>query len=170
MRTRNTLVAWVLILLGVLLLIDRIGIVSLGAGKVLWSVLLVFGGALVIQSVLRPQRWKLFWGSVLFLYSLYFLLRHFDLVRHESRTFLPATFLIFGFAFLMIYVYEPREIARLVLSILFLLTGGVWIAASIGLADLASLVQIAAIYWPVVLILLGLALLLGRSRERGNAT
>jgi len=168
MKSRSSIIAWALIALGVLLLVNQFGIVTLGAGRVLWGALLVVGAALVIQSAWRHHRGKLFWGNVLFLFSLYFLLREFDVINHAGRTFLPAAFLAFGFSFLLLYAYEPREIARLVLGIVFLLAAGLWIGAWVGFTDIGALAGMASIYWPVVLVVLGLALLF-RRRENGQS-
>lgn len=155
-----------LILVGVALLLDRLHVLYIGFGHVLWAAVLLLGALHVAQGFSLNARGKIFWGTVIFLYGLYFLLHTFPTIVFRSHLFVPATFLIIGAGFFMMYLNNFRKWSLLIPAIILFSVGT---AILLGRLELSSFWEVGwsiRRYWPVVLILLGLIILLKNQVKR----
>ena len=159
------LIAVALIVVGAVLLLDRLDVIRVGFDLVFWSLVMLFGLMRVVQGFSRDRRGRIFAGTVLFLYGLFFLLRSSDYVDVRMRMFLPATFLVFGIALLMMFINNYREWELLIPSFVFCGIGVAFVLSELGYLDPYEVREAVRLYWPVGLVVVGLALLLRRRTQ-----
>ena len=152
----------ILILAGAALLLDRLDILNIEFSYVLWSFVMIVGFAKVYLGFSSNHSGRIFFGTIFFLFGLYFLLRAIDYVEMRGHIFIPATFLIVGFAFIMMYLNNPREWAFLIPAVLLMGIGAAYILSEVGYLYPWEVREYVRMYWPVGLILIGLAVLLRR--------
>jgi len=151
-----------LVIIGAAMLLDRLDLVRVGWQPVFWIVILIFGGLRAVDGFSRKKHGRVFWGTMLFLFGTYQLLRGLDVVELRSYWMLPAMLVIVGSSFLMMYVGSPREWHLLIPSALLLGTGAALILTEHGYIYRYDVIETVRLYWPVGLIMFGLALVARR--------
>ncbi|HLX13007.1 MAG TPA: DUF5668 domain-containing protein [Bacteroidota bacterium] len=169
MTTPQRRVSWfgvALIVTGLLLIARRYYFFNLDTERII-SLLLVFWGLFgVARGFARNAQGKIFWCSVLFLYGVYFFLRTMDRFEfHEGMVF-PATFLIFGIAFFMAFLGNPKDWFYLVPAFFVGGAGALFILTDVGYLSGWEVWDVTSRFWPLALIVIGLALLF-RKRHNG---
>jgi hypothetical protein len=157
--------AFALIVLGALLLLHQLDLISFGFGPVFWSLVMVLGITRVVQGFSRGRSWRIFFGSALFLYGLLFLLGSSDYADVHVRMFLPATFLIAGIGLLMVFLNNHHEWELLVPAAFLCGIGGALVLSELGYLDSYEVWETLRMYWPVGLVLAGVALILRRRAQ-----
>lgn len=147
------------LVLGVILLLNQLNIINVLFSQIIWGLLIIVGFIYTIRGYKYNIRHKVFWGTVIFLFSLYFLLNSLDLIDYHYRIFLPSFFLIFGFAFLTTYLINIKDVWWLIISLLLISSGMFLILEDFGYFNLFDVRSVIKTYWPIVLILFGLGLL-----------
>jgi LiaF transmembrane domain len=155
-----------LILIGVAMLLDRLDVVEWEWWVVVWAIVAALGGIKIAQGVAHRKGGKVFWGTVLLLFGGVQVLDYAGLLNgfpHYMFPFsLPVVLAVVGVAFLAMFLIEPREWQLLVPACAFLGLGTVMILADLGTLSRDSVVDAVSSYWPVGLIVFGMALLLRR--------
>ncbi len=149
----------ILIILGLTLLLNRTNVIDVHFSQIIWGALILFGFVNTMRGYKYNQKGKIFWGTVIFLFSLYFLLNTIELFEFRHRVFIPAVFLIFGFAFLTTYINNLKDIMLLILSVMLISSGFFLILEDFGYFDFFDVRSIIKTYWPILLIILGLGML-----------
>ncbi len=163
-RARFPIVGFLLILVGAALLLEKLDVMEFGWTRILWGAVSLLGATIVIRAFISDGRGKIFWGTILFLYGLLFLLRSLRLVEDDFEVFMPASVTILGFAFLMLFVFEPKDWHLLIPSFILLAFGGAFMLTEVGLIRRWELWESVGTWWPIILILVGLSLLFRRRR------
>ena len=163
-KQRFPIFGLILLLVGIALLLERLDILAFGWGRILWSAVTLLGAGVVIRAFLDNSRGKVFWGTVLFLYGLLFLLRSLRLVENHWELFMPATMAILGFAFFMLFVFDPKDWHLLIPSVVLLAFGGAFMLSEAGYVRRWEMWDTVGRWWPVILILVGFSLILRRKR------
>ena len=163
-----------LIVFGIVLLLNQINIINVKFSQILWTALAVYGFAIAYRGFTKKGNGKIFWGTVLFLTSILFILKNFYLFDSYQCYFgsghfvlFPAWILIFGFAFLMVFINNPKEYVHLVLSVVLISIGGAAILVEAGYLYEWDVWYVFRHYWPLVLIAIGLSLVFRRRRING---
>jgi len=151
-----------LIVVGAGLLLDRLQIVTFGWQRIFWSVCAVCGFGMVIMGFVREYRGHVFWGTILFLYGVFFTLRYFNTFEYHIHLFIPVSLVIIGLAFVMRVVYAPRDWSMLIPGTALVGLGTLLSLAEFGYIDRYDIWHNVRLYWPVLLVLLGLALFFKR--------
>ncbi|MBI3194529.1 MAG: hypothetical protein HYZ34_08710 [Ignavibacteriae bacterium] len=151
-----------LIVFGALLLLIKTDILDIDFSQVIWAGVMVLGLGIVVQGFSRDKRGKVFWGTVLFLYSLYFFLHEFEFIEYYHHIFLPSSLIIFGIAFFMLFISNVREWALIIPSVFFIGIGGAFLLSEFGYVDCDEVWNTMWSYWPVLLIAVGLGILIKR--------
>jgi hypothetical protein len=168
-----------LILVGSALLLEKIHVLHFGFARVFWAGAMIYGAVQAAHGFSLNAKSKIFWGTLLFLYSVYFFLRTLESVEFRSHFFIPVTMVIVGGGLFMLSLNNIP--ARLRSPALTTKSGGVWrewstLFLALGLMGLGGAVILGKLeyidfsdiwhtirhYWPVVLILAGLSLILKR--------
>jgi hypothetical protein len=158
-------VSWLgagLVVLGLAMLVDRLNLVRFGWETALWLLLAVYGAVKAVDAFGKKKAGRVFWGALFFLFGSYSLLRDLGVVELHSSWMLPHVILIVGLSFLMMYASSPREWHLLVPTLAFLGLGVVMILTDYGYLYRYEVVDALRVYWPVGLIMFGLALVVRR--------
>lgn len=163
---RFPILGLILILLGAGLLMERFGYLHMGWGLLISGGLMILGLGLVIRALQHEGGGKIFGGTLLFLYGALFLLSELGLVSNHGAVFLPATLLILGISFVMIFVVDTREWGVLIPGGIFLFLGSAFMLANVDLLQAEAVMNVVRVYWPVLLILIGVSLVFRRRARR----
>jgi hypothetical protein len=153
------LFAVALIVVGVLLLLRNLNVFSLHFSSYFWPLIMLFGLVGVGQGFSGNRRGKIFWSAVVFLYALFFFLRSLDSIEVRGHLFIPASFLVFGLAFLMMYLADVKEWSLLIPSLVLLGIGSIFILDEYGYVDGWEVWYSIRQYWPIAIILFGIGIL-----------
>jgi len=154
-----------LIVFGAAILLRKFHFIELEYWSIFWPLLILLGLVIAGRGFSSNSHGRVFWGTVLFLFSLYFLLRSGDFNVASGFLFPPSVFLIIGLGFLMLFVNNPREWYFLLLALFFGGIGSLLLLVNYGYLYYWDVWELVRTYWPVALILVGVALLL-RKRPR----
>jgi hypothetical protein len=169
MKVSSAKIPWfgvALIIFGALLLIDKLDLVDLSFHEIFWPVIMLLGLAGVGRGFTQNKKAKIFFGTVVFLYALFFFLHSMESVDLNSYLAIPSTFLILGIAFLMVFCNNFQEWIFLIPS---LLLGGIGVALILGEMGVLYYWEVwdaVAMYWPVALVLFGLGMVLRRKVQQ----
>ncbi len=150
----------VLIVVGGLMLLDRLDVIWFGWGAALWALIGVLGLVRGVDGFTRKKPGLVFWGTFLFLLGAYGLLRDLDVVELRSYWWFPALLLILGFSFFMMFLSSPRDWHLLVPSAALLSVGAAIVLTEYGYFYRYDVVHAIRMYWPVALIAFGISLVL----------
>ena len=174
MERRRLHISWfgiALIVLGLALLMDRLHVLRVDFAQIFWSLMMLFGILKVVGGFSGNLRGRIFWGTVLFLFGLFFLLRTIDRIEIDAHMFPPATFLIVGIAFFMMFLNNVRDWHYIIPAVLLIGVGGAFTLTEFGYLSRWEVWEAVRMYWPVALILLGLGLIMRRRmRVQSNQT
>lgn len=165
MNNARNKISWfgiALIIIGVAMLLDHLDIYNIAFSSIFWPLMMIIGIVTVAGGFSQNRRGKIYWGTVLFLYSLFFLLRSIDTIEIYGYIFLPASFLIFGIGFFMMFLNNLKDWPFLIPAFILTGIGSLFILTEYGYLSQWELWDIVRTYWPVILILFGLAMLLKR--------
>jgi hypothetical protein len=154
-----------LIVFGLVLLLAQFKILEIGFWTIVAGAMVAYGAVLVVRSFSHTDRNRVFWGTVLFLAGLYFLLDTLGMITPDGPVFLAVLFLILGFAFLMSYVYRFSDWHLLIPAAFFIFLGGAVVAVDLGYWREVDFQYYLSNYWPILLILFGAALVLKSRRK-----
>ena len=163
-KKKFPIIGILLLVVGIALLLEKLDIVEFGWSRILWGAVTLFGAAIVIRAFLYNARGKIFWGTMLFLYGLLFLLRSLRLVENHWELFMPASMTILGFAFLMLFVFDPKDWHLLIPSVILLGFGGAFMLTEVGYFHRWEIWDTFGRWWPLILILVGFSLIFRRRR------
>jgi hypothetical protein len=153
-----------LLVVGVALLLEKLDVIAFGWSRLLWAAAALLGAVIVIRAFVQDGRARVFWGTVLFLYGLFFLMRSLDLVESHMAVFMPASFVILGFAFLMLFVSDLKDWHLLIPSVILLGFGGAFMLTEVGYIRRWEMWDTFRTWWPLILVLVGLSLILRRKK------
>jgi hypothetical protein len=157
----NTAIGIALILLGILLLLSRLGIIFLSWQKIAWVFAMVAGGYLAVEGIISNRRRRVFWGSLLFFVSLYHVLRWwFDV--HDHLLWLPSMAIALGLSYLIVFLNEPQRVTLLLPAFLFIGGGVLGILWWMEYIQWFELEDALRTYWPLALVAWGVTLLVRR--------
>lgn len=151
-----------LIIFGLFLLVDRLGIWNIDMSDIFWPFVVILGLIGAARGFSQGKSGKIFWGTVMFLYALFFFLRSLDQIDLHGHSFLPVSSLVFGIAFLMLFFNNFREWLNLLPAGLLIGTGVAFILSDMGYLYRWEVWDVFATYWPVILVFYGIAIVMRR--------
>ncbi|MEW5798747.1 MAG: hypothetical protein AB1728_07040 [Bacteroidota bacterium] len=154
-----------LVVLGVGLLLRQLNILKIDGGAFLIFGLVAYGGAMVIRSFTIAIRQSLFFGSLCFYSGVLLLLGKYDLVENSPFIYVPGFLIVFGLAFLMLFIFNFKDYHLLVPSFIFIGIGVAFMMTEIGYWYVSDVKDVIRMYWPAALILFGGLLLLRRNSK-----
>ena len=167
---RVLIVGSLFIIVGAALLLDRLDLLSFRWDKLFWVAAFVTGGYLATEGFVRRKKGRVFWGSLLFFFSCYQVLIRFGIIDRYDFFTLSALFLSFGFSFLTLFAFEPREFALLIPASLLCGAGVISILWWWELIEWYEIRYVMRTYWPVLFILVGLSIMFRRRHMERTQT
>jgi hypothetical protein len=165
MQTAKRHIPWfgvALIIIGIALLLDRLNVLNIEFSTIFWPIVMLFGLLRVGYGFSQNVQRRVFGGTVMFLYGLFFFLRSSDYVDLHGHIFFPATFLILGLAFFMMFLNNFKEWVFLLPAILLCGVGAAFILSEMGYLYRYDVWEAVHLYWPLGLVIIGLAIILRR--------
>jgi asparagine N-glycosylation enzyme membrane subunit Stt3 len=144
------------------MLLDRLTVMPFGWETTAWGVASLFGAHRVCAGFSAGRGNSVFWGTVLFLVALGFVLRELDLIEFRRYLMLPALAVVVGFGFLMTFFSRPREWHLIILALFFTGLGSLFLLDDAGFLEGWDVIWEVRRFWPVALILSGISLFLKR--------
>jgi len=154
----------VLIVLGIGLLLRQLNIITIDAVTVIVGAITVYGGTMVVRSFSLNIRQSLFFGSLCFFSGVVILLGKYHVIERSPYIYVPAFLMVFGLAFLMLFIFNLKDFHLLVPAGIFIGLGVAFMMTEIGLWYVEDVKDAIAMYWPAALIVFG-GLLLVRKKN-----
>ena len=155
-----------LILLGAGLLLDRLGYLSFGWDKILAAVLILYGVGLMARVFFLDEKNKVFLGTNAILFGAMILFTGIGWIQNIPDLWLPASMMILGLSFVMIFVMNMNEWGVLIPGLIFIAIGMMFGAAELGYWEFERIGYLLEMYWPLILILIGVSIILKRKNSR----
>jgi len=146
-----------LIILGGILLIHQLDIFYFSWSQIYPVIFLLLGLYLYASLFTRKSAGAVFWGTVFFLLGLFFSLRNYDIIDYYYMYDLwPILLLIFGIAFIALFILKPEDWGVLIPAGILLFFGSVFLLRNLHLWQAQEIIEQ---YWPIILILIGLGII-----------
>ncbi len=164
----KSIIVSALVILMLSILLKIIGIINITFTEIMGYALIFYGIADVYLSMGKNKKRLLFIGAVAFLVGVELLITsNYDIFK-LSNIVLPSIFFILGTAFLVLFIDDLTNRLLLAISLIFLISG-VYFFARLGVFNAAdffkSVFSISIKYWPIVLIVTALILLLKKQEK-----
>lgn len=167
-RTANrvSLLGLFLIAFGLVILLKKFHVIHIQSAELVWPLLAIMGLFLTGRGLIDNKRGKIVWGTVLFLYSIFFFLRSLDTVYVPIDLILPATFMIFGIVGIMLFVSRPGDWYFLIPGLLLLAVGASVLLSEYGYWYGWEMRQFVKTWWPAALVLFGAGMILRHRKPK----
>jgi hypothetical protein len=153
-----------LILLGAGLILNKLQFFHYSWKTILWVGIGILGLAVVIHAFVTRKRSGVFWGSLLFFVSIAILVHRLVILDFAPLDF-PATFsIILGLSFLILFFYDPRRFGVLIPTLFFGSYGVLYYLWWWDIIDWFDMKHYLQTYWPVLIILWGLSVIIQRRK------
>ena len=128
--------------------------------------LILFAIFLFIETIRRGHSGALFWGIVILVIGGFYFLRNFEIIPYfYIDEYWPIFLLALGMGFIALFIYHPRDWGVIIPAALFLFFG---IGFSLNTFNgyFWRWEHILENYWPVILIIVGLGVLVGGLKRK----
>ncbi|MBN2030072.1 hypothetical protein JW824_07475 [bacterium] len=130
--------------------------------------LLFFALFLILETFRRNHSNSLFWGVVFFIIGLFFFLRNFGIIDYYyADEYWPVFLLAFGFGFLVLFLFNPKDWGVIIPASIFLFLG-IGFSSRTFLGMFWGWDSFIEKYWPAVLIVIGLGILFQGFQNKKN--
>jgi len=152
-QNSNLVIGGILILIGLGLLLKRLGYMSFGWDETYPLALLILGG-LSTFSLIRGDKSASFWATFLLLCGLATFFRNYGIIESLWDIELwTIAVLAFGLSFIVLYLFKPQDWGILVPGTIVTFFGLVFLMDDLNVSWM-TLENIKS-YWPVILIVIG---------------
>ncbi len=150
------------LVLGIALLLHKLEIIPSLWIYVFWGSIGLYGLGITVTTFPQQRRSPVFWGSLMFFFSIGVILHRANVLQSESWDFLATLSLAISFACLMTYLLDIRRMGILIPAILCGAYGLLHYLWEYELLDWYDIQYIVRTYWPVLLIVWGISFLVRR--------
>ncbi len=157
-----------LIVMGIVLLLRAVGMVDIRLADVIWIVLVLAGISWIVGGFRNKRRSRIFWGTLVASTALYILFSDIHWLDSPSYYLFIVIMLEVGLACTLCYLSAPSEIHLLVPALFFSGLGLAMLFTEFGYLTRSGVVSALNDYWPMVLVLFGLTLLLPALRRSSD--
>lgn len=168
MFKHHSIITYLLIFLVLSILLKIVGIIDVNYTELAGYALIFYGIGTVYVSMGKNKRNLLFIGAVAFLIGVELIItNNYDFLK-LSNVVLPSIFFILGTAFLVLFIDNLSNRLLLAISIIFLISG-IFFFTKLGTFNfpdfLKSTLSITMRYWPIIIIVTALILLLKKETK-----
>lgn len=158
MRRYSSLIVGVLfILVGILLLLNRLHVLFLSWHKLLPLALLVIGLYFFYQVILGKKE-NAFLGTVFLVLAGFFALKNYHFIHFfHLYEYWPIFFVALGLGFIVLYVFKPADWALLIPGSILTFMGIVILLHTVNVSFVV--IRFVQKFWPLVLVIIGIGLI-----------
>ncbi len=160
-----TILTFILLFFIAAMLLRFINLIALDSIELYGYSFILYGIATVYTTLGEGNKILLFFASVIFLLGIVISLpAHFDIIQ-SSNLLIPSAILIGGVSLFIVYFDDTENKTILVASLMLLIAGVIIIFVSRTISFslfLESILDFVTIYWPVLLIVSGITIILKR--------
>ena len=164
-HSQITILTLVLIFFVAAVFLRLLDLINLDSTELFAYGFILYGVATVYTTFGEKNKFLLFAGSVVFLAGIVISLpQHFEFVK-PLNIFLPSSALILGIALLIVFLDDTKNKAIMIASFILIIAGFVlvFISRSVQLSVyFESVIDFIIVYWPVLLIVSGVTIILKR--------
>lgn len=165
----NLILIYLLVFVVILILIRALGVIHISNDELLGYVLIIYGLSLFYSSFISSRKIFLFIGSTIFLIGIiFFLLSNFQF-QNTHDFILPAIIFILSISSFMVYLSDTTQKISVYLAIILcaLGVGAMALISKNGIAGyFVNTVFIAEIYWPMLIILIVVVMLVNKDSKQ----
>lgn len=166
-KRKSAIPGVILIILGVVFLLRQLEILYVGWRQLAPIILLALGILFLVSAFTKKDKGAVFPGSVLLVLGFFFLFRNFRLLSfdyyfYNGGEYWPIFLVAFGLGFLALFVVKPHDWGVLIPGGILLFFGVIFMLERLGYfywQDFAD-------FWPVILIVIGLGLIIGSLKRK----
>jgi len=163
---RVSILGLFLIAAGLVILMKKFHVITFRTSELIWPLFALMGLFVTGRGLADHRKGKIVGGTVIFLYSIFFFVRSMDSFYVPIDLIVPATFLIFGIVFLMLFVNRPGDWYFLVPGIVLMAVGTSIMLTEYGYWYGWEVRYYLKTWWPAALVLLGLGMILKRRGQK----
>ena len=168
MLKNHLIITYLLVLVALSVLLKIIGIINISYAELAGYALIFYGIGTVYVSMGKNKRRILFMGAAAFLVGMILsITSNYDFLK-LSNIVLPSIFIILGTAFLILFIDDSSNRLLLIISAIFLIFG-IFFFTKLGTFNLSdflkSTLSISLKYWPIIIIITALILLLKKDNK-----
>jgi len=152
----------ILVVLGVGLLLRQLHIFRVDGVTLLLIGLTIYGASAVGRAFFVNVRKQIFFGSLCFYSGILLLLGKYQLVERSPFIYVPGFLIVFGLAFLSLFIYNFKDFHLLVPALVFIVLGVAFMMTQVGYWYVTDVKDAIGMYWPAALVIFGGLLLLRR--------
>jgi hypothetical protein len=164
-HSQITILTLIFLFIIVSVILNISGLTEIGPNEFTGYIMIFYGIATVYTSFGEENKFLIFIGSVIFLSGIVISLpSHFDFIK-PLNIFVPSSILIAGISLFIVYFDNTKNRAVLFASLILTIAGLIFIlgARQIQFAVFGeSFLKIIEVYWPVLLIISGITIILKR--------
>lgn len=167
MLRNNKILGISLLLFGLFYLMKVLGWIEFSDQILFGATFILYGFLSVIVNLGSAQKGLLFLGTILFLIGLLFILGETYQIVQKDNLFITVFLFLLGAGFMLLFVDNSKEKQFLYISCICFISSfssKIFIDALGNFSLLANFGIILLGYWPVFLVLMGLAILVSRQR------
>lgn len=160
----------ILILIGSVLLVNKLTSYSFGWDEIYPLILIALGVLIFISVIGKQDKGAVFFGTFFFLIGLFYFIKNCELISHYYMRAEWQTFLvILGLAFLSVFIAKPSDWGVLIPAAIFLFLGAGFLLRKFHVIywDIGHVISD---YWPVILIIIGGGIIVGAVKRQPCCT
>jgi hypothetical protein len=157
---RRLLVGWVIIILGALILLHQLNLFSFNRAASLALASLFLGLVLFIRGLSHPLHKGILSGSFFIFLGLAIGAMRLQLIFPNDSIAIAAILISLGLAHLVYFIVVKTQLSNLIFGLVMIACGGVLLLYAYDFLSYWDLRAIARQYWPVLIILTGLGILI----------
>ena len=164
----NLLIVYLITFLAALILLRTLGFITVSDSELIGYGLMIYGLSVFYSSYIQKRKLLLFIGSGIFLGGVvFFLIGNFELFNID-QLLIPASLFIFSIGLFMVYLSDTSKKNMLYFA-LILFTAGIGAMVLVSTTGIdgyfENTVLITRIYWPVIIILFFVVVLVNRNAK-----
>lgn len=164
-HSQITILTLIFLFIIVSVILNISGLTEIGPNEFIGYIMIFYGIATVYTSFGEENKFLIFIGSVIFLAGIVFSLpSHFDFIK-PLDIFVPSSIIIAGISLFIVYYDNTKNKTVLVASLILTVAGLIFILAARQIQFVVfgeSILKIIEVYWPVLLIISGITIILKR--------
>ena len=164
-HSQITILALISLFIIISVILNISGLTEISPKELLGYIMIFYGIATVYTSFGEKNKFLIFVGSVIFLSGIVISLpSHFDFIK-PLNIFVPSAILIAGISLFIVYFDDTKNKTILFASLILTIAGVIFILAARQIQFEVfgeSIIKIIEVYWPVLLIISGITIILKR--------